>query len=190
MKSLKELIREECEYQLSEQMLDEMLSQMTERELKSKEVLIACGGIDTNIYIVKEGIFRVSYMNGLKEVTTGFALPGTMMVSWFSYYGGKPSYLQIDACCSSKVLQLSKQVFDRYISESHEFAQWVASMAHCQLYFYEMKQMVINGDAKERYLSLLANRPDIIRNVSLSVVASYLGVTPQYLSYIRRQLNK
>jgi hypothetical protein len=88
------------------------------------------------------------------------------------------------------VLELPKQVFDSYVKESHEFSQWALSMAQCQLYYDELKQSVINGNAKERYISLLNNRPEILQNVPLGIVASYLGVTPQYLSYIRKQLTK
>lgn len=190
MDTLKRLLKEECHYQLSEDIMDSFLSQFTEYELKSKSPLIPCGEVNSNVYIIKEGIMRVSHMDGTKEVTLGFALPGTMLISWFSFYNSKPSYYQIDACCDSVILQLPKQIFDRFVKESHEFAQWALSMAQCQLYYDELKQSVINGNAKERYLSLLNNRPEILQNVSLRVVASYLGVTQQYLSYIRKQLTK
>lgn len=102
----------------------------------------------------------------------------------------QPSYYHIDACCDSVILQLPKQIFDNFVKESHEFAQWALSMAQCQLYYDELKQSLINGNAKERYLSLLNNRPEILQKVSLGIVASYLGVTQQYLSYIRKQLTK
>ncbi|MBO5747851.1 MAG: Crp/Fnr family transcriptional regulator [Muribaculaceae bacterium] len=190
MDTLKRLLRLECEFQLSDELMDSFLSRFTKRDIKSKSTLISCGEIDSNVYIVKEGIFRVSHMDGTKEITLGFALPGTMVVSWFSFYYNKPSYFQIDACCDSVVLELPKQVFDSYVKESHEFSQWALSMAQCQLYYDEMKQSVINGNAKERYISLLNNRPEILQNVPLGIVASYLGVTPQYLSYIRKQLTK
>ena len=190
MNTLKGLLKEECHYQLSEEIMDSFLSQFTEYELKSKTPLISCGEVNSNVYIVKEGIMRVSHMDGTKEVTLGFALPGTMLISWFSFYNCKPSYYQIDACCDSVILQLPKQTFDKFVKESHEFAQWALSMAQCQLYYDELKQSLINGNAKERYLSLLNNRPEILQKVSLGIVASYLGVTQQYLSYIRKQLTK
>ena len=86
MDTLKRLLKEECHYQLSEEIMDSFLSQFTEYELKSKAPLISCGEVNSNVYIVKEGIMRVSHMDGTKEVTLGFALPGTMLISWFSFY--------------------------------------------------------------------------------------------------------
>jgi ribosomal protein L10 len=41
--------------------------------------------------------------------------------------------------------------------------------------------------AKERFLSLIENRPEIMANVPLKVIASYLGVTPTYLSRLRKE---
>ena len=51
-----------------------------------------------------------------------------------------------------------------------------------------MKWRIIQGPAKERYESILKNRPEIIKNVSLKIIASYLGITPQYLSKLRRNM--
>lgn len=60
-------------------------------------------------------------------------------------------------------------------------------MAQCQFYYYEKKESVINGNVEERYASIEQNRPEILQNVSLRIIASYLGVSPQYLSKIRNK---
>lgn len=59
-------------------------------------------------------------------------------------------------------------------------------MAQCQIFFFEMKNRIIAGTAKERYISFLKNRPDILNQVQLKIIASYLDVTPQYLSKLRK----
>lgn len=61
-------------------------------------------------------------------------------------------------------------------------------MAYNQMLFMEFKNSVFMGNARERYLQLLAKRLEIIRHVSLKIIASYLGVTPNYLSNLRRSL--
>lgn len=61
-------------------------------------------------------------------------------------------------------------------------------MAYNQMFFMEFKNSVFMGNARERYLQLLAKRPEIIRHVYLKIIASYLGVTPNYLSNLRRSL--
>ena len=51
-----------------------------------------------------------------------------------------------------------------------------------------MKGRIIQGSAKERYEAMMKNRPDIAMRVPLKIIASYLGITPQYLSKLRREL--
>ena len=53
-----------------------------------------------------------------------------------------------------------------------------------------MKNSVINGDAKERFLSLVKNRPEIMEKVPLKFVASYLGITQSSLSRLKKAVMK
>ncbi len=75
---------------------------------------------------------------------------------------------------------------ESYIEQSSDFARWIAWLSMAQLWIYEKKLAVVNGDAKERFEALLENRPDIIENVSSKSIASYIGVTPEYLSVLKR----
>ena len=74
------------------------------------------------------------------------------------------------------------------MESSHEFARWALSYEQGQLYYLEKKDTVINGDARERYESLLRQRPDILEKVALKHIASYLGITPQYFSRLKQQI--
>lgn len=190
MENLKELLSKECSYQLADAVMERFLAQMEEVSLKRGDVLTRTGELDTNIYIVKEGICAYTYMSGSNDRCWGFCLPGTMMYSLHSYYFRKPAFYQVEACCDSKVMKVSKAVFDKMISESHEFAQWQLSMVQCQLYYYEMKHSVINGNAHERFISLVKHRPEILEKVPMKTIASYLGITQQYLSNLKKEYYK
>lgn len=187
MDKMKALLAEECLYQLSDEVMDEFLGQMDTIELKNKQVLIEEGTVNRDIYIVKSGIIAQTYLDGKNERVWGFSQSGTLFYSNMSYYMGEPSFYRIVACCDAEVLHLSKQKFDNMIKNSHEFAQWALSMAQCQLYFYDHKNDVINGDSDERFIGLLQNRPEILRTVSSKLLASYLGVTPQYLCRLKKK---
>lgn len=86
------------------------------------------------------------------------------------------------------LMRVRKADFSALIDRSAEFARWCLGNVQFQLYFFEMKGRIIQGPAKERYESILKNRPEIIKNVSLKIIASYLGITPQYLSKLRRNM--
>lgn len=108
MNTVKELLLKECDYPLSGEVMDRFLESAEELHLKRNEILIMSGKVDANIYVVKEGIMRYSYMNGLREVTYAFSLPGTMIISMFSYYFHLPTFYQIEACCESTVVRITR----------------------------------------------------------------------------------
>ena len=124
-------------------------------------------------------------MDHNKETVDTFSLPGTMFTEYHCYYAGKPSHAFFEACCPTMLLKIPARAYDDLISRSHEFARWCLSMAQCQLYYTDMKNSVINGNAAERFQSLVKSRPDLLHKVPMRTIAAYLGVSPQYLSTLR-----
>lgn len=61
-------------------------------------------------------------------------------------------------------------------------------MAICDLYFHDKRRELFIGNAMERYVALLKNRKEIVQEVPQHILASYLGITPQYLSNLRKEL--
>jgi CRP-like cAMP-binding protein len=172
---------------MSDETMDMFFGLMTEVELKGGEPLIPYGRFDDNVYILKRGIMRTVYFDGLKEITYSFALPGTMMISYHSYYMRTPSFFQLEACCDSVLMKITKREFVQLMQQSNDFAQWIIWLSAAQLWIYEKKLSVVNGDAKERFESLVKNRPEIIEKVSAKIIASYIGITPQYFSKLKRR---
>ena len=146
MEKLKELLANECSFRPSGKLLDELLAPAESIELKKNEVLIMSGRLDPNVYIVKSGVMRYSYMNGIREVTFAFALPGSVMIAMHSYYAHLPAFYQIEACCKSTVFKVPQSHYAHLVSSSHEFAQWALRYAQGQLFYLGITQP---------YLSLL-----------------------------------
>ena len=144
--------------------------------------------VDDNIYVVKKGVIRRAYTAGDRVVTKSFATAGSVILSWNSYLMEKPSFAIFEACCDSVVMRVSKARFDELRSTSHEFAQWVLSVVQSTLYLDEFKSTVLSGGVKERYISLIKNRPEVMHDVPLGFIASYLGITQQHLSRIRKEI--
>jgi hypothetical protein len=98
----------------------------------------------------------------------------------------QPSLFQIESCGESVVLKLSKLQFDQLLDSSLEFANWFIVIQSAQLYINEFRHAAISGSAKDRYLSLIEKRPEIIARVPHKIIASYLGIAPTYLSYLKK----
>ena len=123
MKQLKQLLSMECSYQLRDEIMDQFISSMEEITLHQGDILIADGSLDSNIYIVKEGIMAHTYLSGAKDCCWGFSLPGTMMYSLHPYYFNKPAFYQVIACCDSVVMKQSKERFDNLIADWKNLAK-------------------------------------------------------------------
>ncbi len=189
METLKKLLDAECSYRMKDETMDRFLGSMTELNFKRNEPVIPYGECDNNIYVIKKGIVRIAYFDGFKEMTLAFGQPGTLVVSYYSFVKGEPSFYKYEACCNSVIMKIPKVKFNDLIRQSHDFAQWMLSLSMEQLWGHELKAQVVNGDAKERFEALIENRPEIIENVSSRIIASYIGITPQYLSKLKRMFS-
>ena len=188
METVRKNLHAECSYRMKEETMDRFLALVTEQiELKDGEPLIPYGKFDDNVYILRSGIARSIYFDGSKEVTYSFALPGTIMISYYPFYMRDTSYFQIEACCDSVILKITKKDFFELTEQSNDFAQWVIWLLVAQLWIYEKKLSVVNGNARERFESLIKNRPEIMENVPFKTIASYIGITPEYYSRLKKR---
>lgn len=187
--SIEKLLKQEGNFGPSDEIVDRFLSCMEEVRVKPRERLIDHGSVNTNVYCVKEGIIRLFHIEEAREITFGFATPGTIILSPHSCYMRQPAFLMAENCrTEARVLRMSKEQFDRLMEESHEFSRWMFNIAMGQLYTCEHKLFLIKGTARDKYLAVVKNRPEIIRAVSGNIIASYLGITPQYLSHLKNEL--
>lgn len=223
---LKTLLALEAKQRLREEVLDDLLNAGEEIALSTYEPMIDAGEFNPHVFIVKEGLVRGTYLDKNMEKTVGFALPGTIIISFHSYYGDEPSYYRYEACCPTVVVRISRQHFDSMLQKSHEFALWVMSAHQNQLYYNEFQKHLLSGDAKSRLIQLTCRLQGIIADtqadgpshtystdhtdshdcnvkkemhqrwrkifqlVPSKIIASYLGITEQHLSKIKKELLK
>lgn len=187
MELLRKQLNSECDYLMKDETMDMFLGMMTELKLKRNQPLIPYNKVDENIYVVREGIIRTAHFDGFNERTFAFALPGTVLISYYSFCKATPSFSKFEACCDSVVMKVTKAQFLDLAGRSNDFAQWMMFMSLEELMYHEKKREIMNGDAAERVQGLMENRPEIVKNVSSKVIASYIGITPIYYSKLKRK---
>ena len=189
MERLKELLNKECDRVLSSEEWDALFALASVVTLKKGEVLISPAAVKLAGHTVKEGILRGVDFNGDHERTFCFGLPGTIFNSRFSFYKKLPSYYQIEACCPSVILRIPREDYIALTDSNHAFAVWALHYAWYEQYLEEDRESTVhNGNAKQRYLHMLKTRPAIVKGVSQCVLASYLGVTPEYLCRVKASI--
>lgn len=185
---LKELLKKECEYPVPENIFDELISLGRMSEYGKWDCIISEGEVNPDIYIAIEGILRCFYWDGVREKTAYFSTIPTLFMNYHSYFRDEPSFYSYQACTPARVLHIRRYDFDSMLERYHAFAMWNLRLCQTQQYYLELKQKLNTGEALDKYLSLIRELPNIMQEVPLQIVASYLGITPQYLSKLRKQI--
>lgn len=189
--TLKGLLKNELGYLPTNEAIDILLDYGRSVRYSRGDVIIGVGEMVPDVFIVESGIVRFVDMNGDRERTFGFALSGTVFMSKHSFVMNLPSYYQVEACCESELLVIKREDFREAINRSKELALWMLDYAYGELFYQEHKNKAIhNGTAVERYRSIYNDRPEILEKVPQKIIASYLGVTPEYLSKLKRECLK
>lgn len=181
------LIEGESTYPVSPGLIERFINCGTLHKYSKGELITRAGEVYTDVGIVVEGITRIWRPDGNTQKTDYFGMPGTLCMSIHGFIYNLPAVANREACCDSTLLIVNRDDYNKLVDDNHGFALWSLGNAYFQLYGFEMKQQSNTGAASDRYDFLRRNRPDILHRVPLKVIASYLGITPQYLSRLRRK---
>lgn len=180
-------IRQICDrYKVSETDMQTLLDCMERVHFKKKELVVCEGSRNNNLYFIKNGIWRGYYHKDGTDTTIWFASDGEAAFSVWGYVDNACSLINIEAMCDSTAYCISRTELDRLLASSIGLSNLMLRLAERQLYLLE-NWLISSGSprAKERYLTLLKDNPELLLHVPLKHIASYLWVTPQSLSRIR-----
>lgn len=169
--------------------LELVLQQYQQVEFAKNDLLIREGQIGNFYYFLESGYAR-SYSIDLRgvDITTQFFSSKNIVIDWQSYFLKSPCRENIQAITPCVAWKITFSNFMKLFKI--EAFREVGRTSLINTYF-ELKNhslSVITETATERYLSLLREKPDIMQNVPLKQIATYLGIADTSLSRIRNQL--
>ncbi|MDX1602771.1 MAG: Crp/Fnr family transcriptional regulator [Salinimicrobium sediminis] len=174
--------------------LEILLQQIEERELWEKELelsrneyLKVSGSKDTQVYFVTNGSLRAFVTDEEEEHTIRFAYSGDIVAALDSFVSEQPSPLYIQAIKKSSLKVISKKTFLDMVSASKENMQLYQDLL-LQLVYQQMEreQDLLTSSPQERYRRVLARSPRLFQEVPHRYIASYLRMTPETLSRIKK----
>lgn len=170
------------------QMLQSVLSR---RFLKKGEFLLRAGEVCNHVTFINKGFVRIYNVVHDEELTINFAFEGNFTTDFASLLPRKPSTDYIVAMEDLEVLQLHYEDKQRLYEQAmvwQKFGRLIVE--YILLFIVERNKALLFNTPEERYLNLMKERPKVIANVPLKYIASYLGVTPEALSRIRKRLSQ
>lgn len=140
-----------------------------------------------HIYFVTQGIARHYYTDGDMEGTTWFSSAGDVMTEFLSFVSRQKSYFSIVASTDVQSLCVTHGELQGLYAASPVWNTF--GRLTTEQYLAKLIEQNLNlhfKDARQKYNDFLQAHPDILNAVPLSQVASYLGITQETLSRIRR----
>ena len=164
-------------------------SLLTSKQLVSKEFVLMEHQSCQYFYFVNRGALRAYFLNKEgKESTIMFALKDWWVTDMHAFVKGQPAMLNVVALEQSEILRISKTNFDLLLKELPKFEQFFRVIFQ-NAYIREQLRTIQNLSltAAERYENFILKYPAVIQQVPQKQIASYLGITPEFLSLIRRR---
>jgi CRP-like cAMP-binding protein len=156
---------------------------------KKKEYLVEAGQICRALYFVEKGCLRMFFINDKSaEQITQFAIDGWWISDYFSFMDGKPSEYFIQAIEKSEILSIDVLSFDELLKELPQMERYFRIIMQKALAASQLRNKLIYEMTKEEFFQYFSTSfPEFVQRVPQYMVASYLGLTPEYVSELRKK---
>ena len=176
---------------LTDDEFDYFTSLIKTKRLRKKQFLLEEGEICNHECFVNSGCLRLYYLDDKgQEHIVQFAVLDWWIGDQFSFLTGQPSRYFIDALLESEVLLIEKTKLEELYIKIPKFERFFRIAF--QNAFVAIQQRILaklSDPAEKNYLDFVHRYPEIEQTVPQHQVASYLGITPESLSRIRKQLS-
>jgi len=188
-----ELLRSHIEKRVSltDEEFDSISKFFIPKRLKKKQFLLNEGEVCRHGGFVNYGCLRqYTIDNKGAEHIIQFAIEDWWVSDLHSFLSGKPSTDKIDALEDSEVLLLEKSARDELLDSYPKMEKFFRILIEAN--HVATNQRIadsLSTTAEERYLKFIKTYPKLFEQISQIHIASYLGITPQSLSRIRKELS-
>lgn len=173
---------------LTEEETSFFTSMITSKNLSKKTLILEAGQDCRYLSYVATGALRSYYIDrDGKESTIMFAIADWWITDMYCYLNKKPAMMHIETLEQSTIFQISRTNFDDLLEKVPKFEKFFRILMQ-NAYTREQLRVMENlsSTAEERYHSFLIKYPQIVKQVTQKQIASYLGITPEFLSTLRK----
>lgn len=176
--------------QLNQQQIDLIKSKAIEIELAKDDYLSEAGKIPRQVGFVLEGVFRFCYYNNKGEEITDYFIDENHFVTDYQNFEANMAASQyVQAVTGCRLLVFYKRDWEELLNTIIGWDKMVIKIVQkCLVEKIERRSPLVSEDATTRYLSLIQKFPALANRVPLSFIASYIGITQQSLSRIRKNI--
>ncbi|PBJ07975.1 Crp/Fnr family transcriptional regulator [Flavobacterium sp. ACN6] len=162
---------------------------LEEKKYPKKSLLTTTGTTEKYLSFIDKGIVRLYNPGETDDLTFGFAFEGHFISAYDSFLTQTPYTYSIEALVNTKVWQICYDNLQRIYEISRE-GNFMGRLAGESLFLQKSRREIsfLKDSAEQRYLQLFTQQPELIKFIPLKYIASYIGITHQALSRIRKRI--
>ncbi|RAJ08457.1 CRP-like cAMP-binding protein [Chitinophaga skermanii] len=159
--------------------------------IEAGHVLLSEGKIAKKLFFVNDGYLKIVTTNEKgNDVIQFFIKPHKFCTILYSFKENVPSQESILAATDASITFFTKENLAQLYSELPHLQEAIERITHNELLSkIQARNQLMGEEATIRYQRLVANNPDLLQHVPLSDIASFLGITQQSLSRIRKSIS-
>jgi CRP/FNR family transcriptional regulator len=160
------------------------------KKINKKDLLLKEGQVCANNYFVENGLLRMYFINekGIEQVTY-FALENWWLADYMSFMTQKPSQFFIQAVENTEVVCLDYHKQEELFKQLPQLERYFRIIAQRTYAASQMRVKFFHDYSKEEsYRAFSRQFPSFVQRIPQYMLASYLGITPEYLSELRKKL--
>jgi CRP-like cAMP-binding protein len=176
--------------EISSEEFQQLSAYLKQKSVKKGELLLRQGEICTHSFFVSAGLLR-SYTidESGKEHIIQFAPEDWLIVDRSSSFFNLPSELYIDAIEDSEVVFLGSDFIEKASCLTPSFSTFNNKALHSHILQLQKRvNLLLGATAEQRYLDFITLYPSLTLRIPQWMIASYLGITPESLSRVRKEL--
>ncbi|WP_345160802.1 Crp/Fnr family transcriptional regulator [Pontibacter saemangeumensis] len=176
---------------LTEAEQEQIKKYLTFKKLRKKQYLLQEGDVCKVIAFVENGALRAySIDENNNERIIQFGLEGWLISDLYSFLTGEPATYNIDAIEDSELVIISKSAHEELLQTMPKYETFTRlNMTGAYLAMQRRLTSIISASVEERYQDFINLYPHIAQRVPQHMIASYMGLTPETLSRIRKRIS-
>lgn len=170
---------------------DFIASYLTPKKLRKKQYLLQEGDVCKVLAFIEKGALRSYFIDdkGVERIIQ-FALEGWTISDLYSFLTGDPATYTIDALEHSELILINAQAHHKLLNALPKYERYIRlQITDAYIALQKRITSVISLELEERYTYFSSLYPDIVQRVPQHMIASYMGLTPETLSRVRKRIS-
>jgi len=183
--SISELLNKAGKFSEKESLL--LKQELQFRELKKGDILLEKGNVCSSLcFIISGSFFQYNIDSEMSKNIIDLSIENDWVINHKSFTSRKPSEYSIQAFEDSTFYEISMDAIHKLIAKSQSFLQMgkILEQTTSRIDFFDN-----NNSPDEKYLYILNGKPNLLQKFPQTFIASYLKITPETLSRVRKRLS-